>query len=75
MAWPNKVSATYFPNYYTSPPRIRDIQPNYNLIYLFSALPVGGSPDTTGAVSFKFTGDGQGAATHLAEDIQYAHAV
>ncbi|WP_437479069.1 glycosyl hydrolase family 18 protein [Sorangium sp. So ce1014] len=71
-ALPAKVVAGYYPNWTPSPVRIRDINSNYNLIYLFAAHPVGGQPGTTGAVTWTPPGDGMGAATHLKEDIQYA---
>ncbi|WP_437958827.1 glycosyl hydrolase family 18 protein [Sorangium sp. So ce119] len=71
-ALPAKVVAGYYPNWTPSPVRIRDIDSNYNLIYLFAAHPVGGPPGTTGAVTWTPPGDGRGAATHLREDIQYA---
>lgn len=74
-AWPNAVIGGYYPDWTPSPPRIRDVAPNYNLIYLFSALPVGGSPGATGAVSFTPPGDVAGAATNLVADIQYARKV
>ncbi|XXT22456.1 glycosyl hydrolase family 18 protein [Sorangium sp. So ce429] len=71
-ALPAKVVAGYYPNWTPSPVRIRDINSNYNLIYLFAAKPVGGSPGTTGAVEWTPPGDGRGAATNLNADIQYA---
>ncbi|XYI02752.1 hypothetical protein ACMHYB_24575 [Sorangium sp. So ce1128] len=71
-ALPAKVVAGYYPNWTPSPVRIRDINSNYNLIYLFAAKPVGGSPGTTGAVYWTPPGDGRGAATNLNADILYA---
>ncbi|MGK3965403.1 glycosyl hydrolase family 18 protein [Sorangium sp. So ce118] len=71
-ALPAKVVAGYYPNWTPSPVRIRDVDSNYNLIYLFAAKPVGGSPGTTGAVVWTPPGDGRGAATNLNADIQYA---
>jgi hypothetical protein len=62
---PNKVVAGYYPNWTASPVRIKDIDPRYNVIYLFHAQPVGGSPGTTGAVYFYLPGDGRGAKTHF----------
>lgn len=62
----------YWPNWLPSAIRVRDVNRNYNLIYLFSAQPVGGSPGTTGAVFFNMPGDGRGAATNFKADIQYA---
>ncbi|AUX40379.1 uncharacterized protein SOCE26_017790 [Sorangium cellulosum] len=74
-ALPEKVVAGYYPNWTPAPIRIRDINSNYNLIYLFHAKPVGGSPGTTGAVFWEPPGDGRGAATNLNADIQYARTV
>lgn len=54
--------------------RIKDVPAGYNLIYLFAAKPVGGSPGTTGAVTFAEPGDGRGARTHLKADIAHARA-
>jgi chitinase len=67
-----KVVGVYYPNWTPSPPRIRNLDANYNLVYLFAATPVGGAPGTTGAVTFTPPGDGLGAATNLVADIQYA---
>ncbi|MBC7989550.1 MAG: hypothetical protein H7Y19_08215 [Luteimonas sp.] len=69
---PEKVVAGYWPNWPESPIRIRNIPPAYNTIYLFHAMPVGGSPGTTGALYWNAPGDGRGAATNLVADIQYA---
>ena len=68
----------YYPNWKEgkdSPLRIKDVNPRYNMIYLFAAEPVGGAPGTTGAVTWKFLGDERGAASHLVEDIKYARTV
>jgi hypothetical protein len=70
-----KVVGGYWPFWPESPVRIRDVHAGYNLIYLFSARPVGGSPGTTGAVYWSTPGDGRGAATNLRSDIQYARSV
>ena len=67
-----KVVGVYYPNWTPAPPRIRNLDANYNLVYLFAATPVGGAPGTTGAVTFTPPGDGQGAATNLVADIAYA---
>lgn len=72
---PAKVVGGYYPDWKPAPLRIRDMNPNYNLIYLFAARPVGGSPGTTGAVAWSPPGDGRGAATHLKADIQHARSV
>ena len=69
---PAKVAGGYYPDWKPSPLRIRDLPANYNLVYLFAARPVGGSPGTTGAVTWSAPGDGRGAATNLKADIQYA---
>jgi hypothetical protein len=72
-----KIVAGYWPNFVLNPApiRIRDIDPHYNLIYLFSAVPVGGSPGTTGEIIFNDPDDGRGAKTNLNNDIQYARNV
>jgi hypothetical protein len=69
---PARIVAGYYPNWTPSPVRIRDVNSNYNLIYLFAAQPVGGAPGTTGAVFFDLPGDGRGAASNFNADIQYA---
>lgn len=69
---PTKVAAGYYPNWTPSPVRIKDVPASYNLIYLFAAKPVGGSPGTTGAVTWAMPGDGRGAASNLSADIRYA---
>lgn len=73
--WHNPVIGGYYPNWTPAPPRLINTPPNYNLIYLFSAVPVGGAPGTTGAVTFSLPGDGNGAATNLVADIRYARTV
>ena len=72
---PVHVVAGYYPNFASAPPRLRDVNPRYNVLYLFAAQPVGGSPGTTGAVFWKAPGDGRGAASHQRADIQYARSV
>ncbi len=67
-----KLVGGYYPNWTPSPVRIRDIDPHYNLVYLFAATPVGGSPGTTGAIEWTAPGDGLGAATNLNADLAYA---
>lgn len=69
-----KIVGGYYPNWTPAPLRIRDVNRNYNLIYLFAATPVGGPPGTTGAVTWTPPGDGRGAATNLRADIQYARS-
>jgi chitinase len=61
----------YYPNWTPSPPRVRDVDLHYNLIYLFAATPVGGSPGN-GNIEWTAPGDGLGAATNLVADIAYA---
>lgn len=69
------VLGGYYPNWTAAPVRIRDVHPNYNLIYIFHAQPVGGPPGTTGAVYFNLPGDGRSAATNFVADLQYARTV
>ena len=68
----HKIVAGYYPNWTPSPVRIKDIDPHYDLIYLFAATPVGGAPGTTGAITWSPPGDGLGAATNLNADIATA---
>ncbi len=68
-----KIVGGYYPNWTPSPVRVRDVDPHYNVIYLFAATPVGGAPGT-GAVEWTPPGDGLGAATNLNADIAYARA-
>jgi hypothetical protein len=70
-----KIVGGYWPFWPASPIRIRDVPTGYNLIYLFSARPVGGSPGTTGEVYWSAPGDGRGAATNFNADVQYARSV
>ncbi len=71
----NKIVGGYWPNWVSSPIRIRDINLNYSLIYLFHAQPVGGPPGTTGEIYFDQPNDSRGASTHFSDDIQYARNV
>jgi chitinase len=66
-----RIVAGYYPNFTPSPPRIRDVDPRYNLIYLFAATPVGGPPGN-GTIEWRPPGDALGAATHLVADMAYA---
>jgi hypothetical protein len=66
-----RVVGGYYPNWTPSPPRIRDVDPRYNVIYLFAATPAAGG---TGAIEWTPPGDGLGAATNLNADIAYARA-
>ncbi len=69
-----RVAGLYYPNWTEAPPRVKDIDLAINVIYLFAAKPVGGSPGTTGEVIWTAPGDGRGAATNLKADIQYARS-
>jgi chitinase len=69
-----RIVAGYYPNW-TDEVRLRDVDPRYNLIYLFSARPEGGAPGTTGRVIWTPPGDGRGAASNLVADIAYARTV
>lgn len=71
---PAKIVGGYYPNWTPSPVRLIDIDPHYNLIYLFAATPVGGTPGT-GAVEWTAPGDGMGAATNLNADIAAVRAL
>jgi hypothetical protein len=66
-----KIVGGYYPNWTPSPVRIKDVDPHYNLIYLFAATPVGGSPGH-GDIEWMAPGDGLDAATNLVADIAYA---
>jgi len=70
-----KVLGGYWTYWKKSAVRIRDIDPDYNLVYLFHAQPVGGAPGTTGAVYWTNPDNGRGAAANLVADIQYARNV
>ncbi len=68
---PDRIVAGYYANWPESQIRLREVPENYNLIYLFAATPVGGSPGTTGAVEWTPPGNGRGAATHFKADLEY----
>lgn len=70
-----RLAGGYYPNWTEAPPRIKDINPAVNLIYLFAAKPLGGSPGTTGALTWQAPGNGKGAATNLKADIAYARSM
>ena len=74
-ALPARVLAGYYPAWHPSPARLRDIDPRYNLLYLFAARPVGGAPGTTGAVYWTPPGDGRGAASHFRQDLHHVRTV
>jgi chitinase len=65
------VVGGYYPNWVSSPPRVRDVDPHYNVIYLFAATPVGGPPGN-GNIAWSPPDDTLGAATNLVADIAYA---
>jgi len=71
---PDHIVGGYYPNWTNAPPRLRDVDSHYNLIYLFAAKPVGGAPGTTGAVTFDLPDDGAGARTNFNADIAYARS-
>lgn len=64
----NKVVASYYATFVGSVPRLKDIDPNYNLIYLFPATQAGGAP--AGTLKFTAPLDGNGAWTNWAADMQ-----
>jgi hypothetical protein len=72
---PARVLAGYYPAWHAAPARLRDIDPHYNLLYLFAARPVGGAPGTTGAVYWTPPGDGRGAASHFRQDLHHVRTV
>ncbi|CAA9557325.1 MAG: CBM32, partial [uncultured Truepera sp.] len=63
-----KVVGTYYATFAGSVPRLKDIDPNYNLIYLFAATQAGREP--TGTLTFAAPPDGNGAWTNWAADMQ-----
>ncbi|WP_293913058.1 AbfB domain-containing protein [Deinococcus sp.] len=65
--------ATYYATFAGTVPRLRDIDPNYNLVYLFAATNVGGAP--VGTLQFAAPPDGNGAWTNWVSDLQYARSV
>lgn len=68
-----RIVAGYYPDW-VDEVRVRDLDPRYNLVYLFAARPEGGAPGTTGRVVFTPPGNGRGAATNLVADLQYARS-
>ena len=64
----DKVVAAYYATFVGSVPRLKDIDPNYNLIYLFPATQAGGEP--AGTLKFAAPPDGNGAWTNWAADMQ-----
>ena len=71
---PAHIVGGYWPRWTTNQIRIKDVNSNYNVIYLFAATPVGGQPGTTGAVEWIAPENGAGAATNLNADIASVRA-
>lgn len=65
---PPKVVGGYYPQWSRNPVSLRKIPLNYNVVYLFAALPVGGAPGTTGAVTWPGISNYPGV---LKDDVQY----
>ncbi len=65
---PTQLLAGYYPSWPAAPVRLIDVDPHYDLIYLFAATSVGGSPGN-GTVEWTPPGDGLGAATNLVADL------
>lgn len=63
-----KVVAAYYATFVGSVPRLKDIDSNYNLIYLFPATQAGGKP--AGTLKFTAPPNGNGAWTNWAADMQ-----
>jgi hypothetical protein len=68
---PSKTSAGYWTQWTSNLIRLRDVPLNYNTIFLFHALPVGGAGGTTGAVYWPGVGNGRGANTNFLADLSY----
>ena len=65
---PGRIVAGYWPAFRDDVIRVVDLPRQYNVVYLFAAVPQG----STGTVVWRPPGDRRGAATHLASDIAYA---
>jgi chitinase len=65
---PRRVVAGYWPAFLDDVIRVVDLPRQYNVVYLFAAVPQG----PTGTVVWQPPGDGRGAATHLVPDVAYA---
>ena len=72
-ATPSYVLATYWLGETPGQVRLRDVDPRYNVIYLFAARPLGGAPGSTGAVEWHAPSDPD-AAANLVADIQSVRA-
>lgn len=68
-----KLVGTYYATFGDALPRLRQIDPNYNLIYLFSATPAPGQP--AGTLNFAPPGDARGAWTNWVADLQFVRTV
>jgi chitinase len=67
---PRRIVAGYWPAFRDDVVRVVDLPRQYNVVYLFAAVPQG----ATGTVVWRPPGDGRGAATHLVSDIAYARS-
>jgi chitinase len=68
---PRRIVAGYWPAFLDDVIRVVDLPLEYNLVYLFAAVPEGAA----GTVVWRPPGNGRGAATHLVADIAYARYV
>lgn len=67
---PGRFVGTYYATFGDALPRLRDIDPRYNLIYLFSAVQAPGQP--AGTLKFSPPGDARGAWTNWVADLHFA---
>ena len=72
-AGPGRLVGTYYATFGDALPRLRHIDPHYNLIYLFSAVGAPGQPP--GTLSFSPPGDVNGAWTNWVADLHYVRTV
>lgn len=70
---PAKLVGCYWTRW-GDPIRVKDVPLVCNAIYLFAAVPVGGTPGATGAVEWIPPANGRGAGTELVADIAFARA-
>ncbi|MBZ9749878.1 hypothetical protein K7W42_03265 [Deinococcus sp. HMF7604] len=68
----NKVLGTYYATFAPNAPRLREIHPNYTLIYLFAATNAPGQP--AGTLKFDPPPNGSGAWTNWTADLQYVRS-
>ena len=64
-AMPHHIVAGYFPYWTSSPPRIRDANQAYNLIYVFVEQSNEAAADGAPMLSLSKPGDGRGAAVEF----------